>query len=78
MKCVKGMGKRNEREGMKKRWGENNKVRGEEKRHHIIIFPHSEWEEERGRIRNSGDTEDEDKSHKYQRTHLCVNIFMQN
>ena len=29
-------------------------------------------------MRNSGDTEDEDKSHKYQRTHLCVNIFMQN
>ena len=48
MKCVKGMRKkRNERERMKKQWGEKSKVKEEEKRHHTIIFPLSEGEEER-------------------------------
>ena len=63
MNCVNGNGKekRNERERMKKRWGENSKEK-KKRKHHTIISPHSEGEKQGGRMRNSGDTEDEGKS----------------
>ena len=68
------------RETKKKEWKNNERIVKQKKKRNDIApsFSLLVKERRRGRMRNSGDTGDEDKSHKWHRTHLWMNIFMQN